>query len=138
MKVYVIMKGEYSDKHICGVTLDPDIAEKIKNLCTGEYDYCEPEVKEFETDIWQFVPKGAKGYRVFFFPDGQIYKINPVENDNDFYEDYGRFPCVGWCWVPGENDVKGLCVSVLALGQAHAKKIACDKRAEYLAMKEGI
>lgn len=139
MKVYIVMKGEYSDKHICGVTLDPDIAEKIKELCIGEYDYCEPEIKEFETDIWQLVPKGAKGYRVRFFPEGDIYDVKPIVDDPDFYEGYGRWPCVGPWWLPGDSHhPSGITVSVLALGEAHAKKIACDKRAEYLAREAGI
>ena len=139
MKVYIVMKGEYSDKHICGVTLDPDIAQKVKELCMGEYDYCEPEIKEFETDIWQFIPKGGKGYRVFFASDGSIREIKPIGDDPVFYEDYGRWSCVTRCWLPGDTqNPSGLAVSVLALGEAHAKKIACDKRAEYLAERAGI
>ena len=31
-KVYVITSGEYSDYHICAVTLDPKRAEKMKKF----------------------------------------------------------------------------------------------------------
>lgn len=139
MKVYIIMKGEYSDKHICGVTLDPDIAEKIKKLCTGEWDYCEPEIHEYETDIWQFLPQGAKLYDVTFYNDGRIHGCKMITEDSDHYESYiyenNIHDSVIW---EEDRHEHGLHVRVLAFGQAHAKKIACDKRAEYLAMEEGI
>ena len=139
MKVFIIMKGEYSDKHICGVTLDPQIAEKIKNLCIGKYDYCEPEILEYETDVWQFLPKGARLYDVMFRDDGRIYSCKMATEDSGNYESYVDENNIHDSMIWEEDHCEnGLHVRVLALGVAHAKKIACDKRAEYLAMKEEI
>ena len=37
MKAYIITKGEYSDYHICAVTLDKDKAEQLKKLFTNDW-----------------------------------------------------------------------------------------------------
>ena len=35
--VYVITKGQYSDYHICAVTMDKDRAERMRKLYNGDW-----------------------------------------------------------------------------------------------------
>lgn len=133
MKVYVIMKGEYSDKHICGAAIDPDVAEIIRQKCSDpdpEYDYGHARIEEYDTERWSVIAQGGKIFRVVFRPDGEIRCREAEFSHWDYatYEDYKH------CFKAYD----GLCVYVTATNAAQAKKIACDKRAEYLAMEEGI
>lgn len=135
MKVYIVMKGAYSDKHICGVAIDPDVAERIKKICTEEYDYCEPEIHEYETDFWSPVLQGGRLFHVTFRKDGSILEVIEYPESESYNYEYINEITEYEGIYSKECHIK---VEVIALGLAHAKKIACDKRAEYLAMKEGI
>ena len=137
MKVYIILRGHYSDKHICGVATNPDIAERIRMFCSDpdpEYDYGHAYIEEYDTDIWYPLGQGGKLYRAWMYSDGRVDVQNITEDyEYDFYLQ-GKGGNV-WRYGSGNDTLR---TNVFAINEEHAKKIACDRRAEYLAMKEGI
>ena len=46
MKVYIITEGDYSDYHICAVTLEKKQAEQLKKYFASNYS--EPNIEEYE------------------------------------------------------------------------------------------
>lgn len=129
MIVYVVQKGEYSDRTICAVATDPSIAEEIRRRCSS--DYTEAFIETFETDVLNPVLDGMPLYHVRFDPHGNI----TVNEEAQSYE---------WDYLHDnlqnvtERRDGNLEIFVLAWDAAHAKKIACDRRAQYLAEREGI
>ena len=130
MKIYVVMKGEYSDRHVVCVTLNKEVAEAMAKRFT-EYESEPCYIDEFE-DAAEFV-ETRKVYRVIFLKDGS-HKVTEM-NDYDDYE-----------WQKACNKEIGDCIwwdkaiwaYCFADNAEHAFKIACDRRAKYLAEKEGI
>ena len=125
MKAYIITKGEYSDYHICAVTLDKDKAEQLKKLFTN--DWHDTYVEEFEIDE--------------HFPIDYPYFI--VEKYSDRIEvkeiQTGDYACEYDYGVVRHYDSRGLySVCVKAKDKDHAKKIALDKIAQYKAEKLGL
>lgn len=132
MRVYVITQGNYSDYHICGVTLDINAAENmVKHLTTDDGWYSEAKIEKYDTDIWD---SNNAVWRYYMRSDG---------TDNaeiDFYAEASTFKCL--------NKVKKLkyhhsCeyrydVYLRAPDKDHALKIGRDLVAEYKARKEGI
>ena len=125
MTVYVITKGSYSDYHIEAVTLDAEVAEKIRRVCCDGWD--EARIEEYETDsffvsddpvrIWNFTVTG-EGY----VHDGPEEWTTDDEWKNVFgfrrgYEFYAGVK-------NKDRDV--------------ALKIALDQRAKMLAKKLGL
>lgn len=120
--VYVIMKGCYSDRHICAVTMDKARADKLRQLFDEEYE--EADIVEWTLDE---VDERRRCYTVEFPPGkSPIVKI---------YE---------WSWLPedgspmrtSENDHPA--IRVLAENEDYARKIACDEYAMWKAEMEGI
>lgn len=137
MKVYVIMKGHYSDRHICGVAVDADVAEEIRRVCSDpEFEYDEAWIETYETDDWSALAKGGKLYHVERLSDGTLNCQEIADNLDWEYDSfvYGKKP---WKQKYYDGDEK-LCVSVIALGNAQAKKIAVDKFTQFLAEEAGI
>ena len=126
MKVYVITNGEYSDYHICGVTLDYETAEKIRKHTSGSYD--ESRIEEYETDTWSDIVRIGGIYHVnkygaYLQAYRENYDVEEIYNNRNVVMDYG-------------NDRKG--VNVIARDEDHAKKIASDLFAKYDAEKNGL
>ena len=135
MKVYIIARGYYSDKHICGVTLDKDKAHILKKAYDGkddEYDGNEAYIVTCETD--QCLTEIEDGLKVFRCLIDN--KASPVimEEDLDYVGskdfkvkefNHGSFDC----WY---------LVYVWARDKDHALKIAADKIAEYKAKEAGV
>ena len=121
-KVYIITKGDYSDYHICAVTADAELAKKLKKLYTDRYD--EASIEEYILDECI----NRKCYGIVFDDNGRIIDITAdeyelkKEDEIDTYSDPDDHII---CWV-------------FAKDMEHAKKMAQDKRAEYLAKKENI
>lgn len=137
MKVYVIMKGHYSDRHICGVAVDADVAEEIRRACSDpEYEYDEAWIETYETDDWSALAKDGKLYHVERLTDGTLNCYELMDNSAYAYDSfiYGNKP---WKRKYRDEEEK-LCVRVIALGNAHAKKIAIDKFTQFLAEEAGI
>lgn len=124
MIVYVITKGSYSDYHICAVTTDKNRAKKLKRIYTDSWD--KAYIEKYDTGKTdEMVDKDYKCFACYDMPNGIEVKLeNP-----DYHIDKTRI----------EKDWGGhyFCY-VLAVDEEHAKKIFCDKLAEYKAQKEGI
>lgn len=132
MKVYVIEKGEYSDRHVIGVTLDEEKAkyvvetsnEKARNswvLGSGDYDYTEFEMDKFD-ELYNLYKNDYKMFQVI--KDLENKKITISEKDiNDNLDDVGV--------VRKSYYENYLYVYVLANTTEKALKIASDKFAEY-------
>ena len=131
MTVYVITKGSYSDYGICAVTLDKDVAERLRVLHSDKWE--EAMIEEYDTDAYDKHLKIGLPWEVSFNEDGSIhwserksiacYKLGCVEKHfRDVIDGY----------------VHKLNVTVLAESKEAAIKIAAEKRAEYLASKYNI
>ena len=129
MKIYVVMKGEYSDRHVVCVTLNKEVAEAMAKRFT-EYESEPCYIDEFE-DAAEFV-ETRNSYRVVFLEDGS-HKVTEMR-DNDDYE--WQKACDKVITEGGWD--KSIWVYCFANDAEHAFKIACDRRAKYLAEKEGI
>ena len=115
MKVYVIAQGEYATYHIIGVTLDREVAEKCVKVHEAEYD--PPRIEEYDTN--QFPQYTRKAWRVIFNP----YEIKEITlTAYLFFLEYSN----------ADEQY------VLADTEAHALKIAQDRRAKLLAEKAGL
>lgn len=121
-KVYVITQGDYSDYHICAVTLDKELAEKLCKVYSNlkYYPYFDPAQIE-EYDLQQSMDDVRIMYRVEIDCGDIEVTEDRYENKEDVFGDKNYFTAY-----------------VLARDQEHAVKIAQDRRAEYLAKKEGI
>ena len=124
-KDYVITSGEYSDYHICAVTLDPKRAEKMKKFY-DKADYTGACIEEFDTDEGlEKIEAGYMPYRVTFTRVGDVYSV---------VDEYS-LECSDRVWEAFNGCV---CVTVWAKDKESAVKIAAERRAKYLAEKEGI
>ena len=127
-KVYVITKGCYSDYHICAVTLDKEKAERLCKLFDdGGMD--EPEIEEWDTEQHVDLLSGRKPYLVSFCKNGDLYSV---------YEDTWGFEYFKPEIIERPKIDDNLLVKLYAEDKESAIKIAAEKRAKYLAEKEGI
>lgn len=121
-KVFVITKGDYSDYHICTVTMDRSRAENLKKLFDDRYD---------KAMIEEYILEEAKeNWNVYYveFPDGESPTIHLCEYQNF---DFGPLPSVSE-WE------EQICVYVRSKDEKHAMKIAQDEYAKWKAEKEGV
>jgi len=119
MKIYVITSGEYSDYHICAVTDDPNKAEILRKQYTDRWDV--PEIEEWDTD--EPVNKGdSKYYSVDFNSKGEAYRAY----ESSPYSSKSIETIDEWN------------VELYAKDEETAIKIAAERRAKYLAEKQGI
>ena len=118
MKIYVIQKGEYSDKHIIGVTDDKCKAETVSNAIGGWYT-------EFDTD--QFTIPRCIRYQVYDPVNSYTDDWLAEYDDWEIYDNYK------------ENSIvyDGLYI-IYADSPQQAIKIAQDMRAEKLAEEKGL
>lgn len=123
MKVYIITEGDYSDYHICAVTLEKKQAEQLKKYFAS--DYSEPRIEEYETDFYKPLSDGLTLYEVCV-ADGRCW-THKVEYEIETYK-------VGFV----RKNKERYYVPVYAVDESHAKKIGLDKIAEYKAKKEGV
>ena len=124
-KAYVITTGCYSDYHICAVSLDLHKAEALKKFYE-KTEWDEVYIEEYEIDVhYDRLMSGYELRLVQFDSDGSIHHIGDARSpeDENIYETWnGRL----------------LNVLVWAKDKESAAKIAAEKRAMYLAEKEGI
>lgn len=125
MKIYVVTKGEYSDYHIITATTDKELAEKIANKFTGDWDEDEASVEEYEDAEIYLKPI----WKVKFDEHGNIKKCEKTDYEPD-YKIVNE--CNYYCYN------REFSIVVEADNEEHAIKIASEKRAEYLARKAGI
>lgn len=119
MKLYAVTKGDYSEYHIIGLTASKKKAEFWAKAYSDKWG--KATVEEFED--------GEE------FDNRLMYEVN-------IHKDYGvRVYLQEYCG--GVERIKeykdgDVCVWVLAEDKAKAVKIACDRRAKYLAEKAGL
>ena len=125
-EVYVVTRGDYSDYHICAVSLDKGKAEKLAKVYSTRYDKAQVETWEVDTVADVNALNGRRQYYVWIRADGTVSTHLNNYDYNDFTEDVF-------------SDVNNsLRFGVYAVDEAAAIKIAAEKRAMYLAEKEGI
>lgn len=126
--VYVVTKGCYSDYHICAVTLDKEKAERLCKLFDGG-GWDEARVEGYDTETHEGLLSGRKPYNVGFRKNGDLSSVNEQKlGIEHFIPRIGEYPMHEECLV----------VSLYAKNKESAIKIAAEKRAKYLAEKEGI
>lgn len=127
MKAYVILEGEYSDRHVVGVTLDREMVTKI--LDTHKWWDCE----EYETDTFALMGEGNKLF-IVCKEDGKYTAREEVNNIGYYLGDVGKLEFYKknrW-----KND--RYFFTVMANDKDHAIKATQDKIAEYEAMRQGV
>lgn len=133
MKVYVIEKGEYSDRHVIGVTLDEEKAKYVveegnnrasKNFwwAGNDFGYTEFEMDKFD-ELYNLYKNNYKLFRV----DKKLTTKTITITEAELGEDYSDKPGV----VRKNSFIDKLFVYVLAKTEENALKIASDKFAEY-------
>lgn len=124
MTIYVVTKGEYSDYHIVAATLDKERAEKIAKKFSDRWEECmveEYEDSEAALKHFWFITfkKGVNEIDICKNEDTCAYALHvlnrPIKRRDGIIEIY-----------------------VAADTSEEAIKIASEKRAEYLAKKEGV
>ena len=124
MKVYVIEKGEYSGRHVIGVT---DSKEKAKRICEsikGKGHYDEDSVRYTEYDTDQFTDESF--YR---------YEVNDL-GENDWYVSYDEWDT--WGSYKQNEILSEDWFIVYAHDSDEAIKIAQDMQAKYKAEQAGV
>lgn len=120
---YVIMRGDYSDRHIVAVTCDKQKANKIKQ-CYSD-DYGEARIEQWEESALNF----DGYYRIEYNTLDNNYEIEK-QLPEDVYDDVNSI-----CEYYHKD---GFRVVVQAENKEIALKIARDLFAEYKAKKEEI
>lgn len=125
MKIYVVTKGCYSDYHIVAATLDKDVAEAIRAKFDGNGIWDEATIEEFEDA--EIMLKSL--WSVTFSPNGLLESVEDASDSEYNYENVNKCRTLkdGRVWVYISADTAGAAV-----------KIAAEKRAEFLAQREGI
>lgn len=123
MKIYVVTKGQYSDYGIITATTDEELAKKIAEKFSDEYDKAKVEVYEDA----EFMLKPA--YFIRFNTSGEVVELKDVSCNEYYYDGTNN------CHFDACDRVY---VTVIADNAETAIKIANEKRAEFLARKAGI
>lgn len=124
MKVYVITSGEYSEYHICAVTLDKEYAETLSKLF-GDYRSDKANIEIWDTDTKINFTPGMVPYRVVF--EGTKVVTCCRISIKEFYEE-------DRIWMYEDRGY----VTLEAVDEKHAIKIASDMYAKYRAEQLGL
>lgn len=119
---YVVMRGDYSDKHIVGVTCDQEKAQKIKECYSDSWR--EARIEEWDESDVNF----NNFYEVRYDKVDDDYMVEKQSPDEVFDLNI----------IYEYNHKDGFSVSVQAENEDLALKIARDLYAEYKAKNEGI
>lgn len=121
MKVYVIEKGQYSDRHIIAVSDSPEKAEEIRAAVSGKYRGEEATITEYDTN--QFA--------------NSVFRYEVIEDYNDIwrvkYDDWN----LNWQY-PESCHAYADTYIVYAKNPDQAIKIAQDIKAQRKAEEEGV
>ena len=108
MKVYIIQKGCYSDRHIVAVTLDKNKANTLADVFSIHSYSDDVNISEYDTDDYDALSKGYYTYGCSF-KNGVLIRIEIVDPEDEYY-----------CGI-GDYDMK-----VIAKDYDQAAKIAYD------------
>ena len=131
MIVYVITAGEYSEYHICAVTLYKEKAEYLKKLYSDKWDAA--RIQEFDTEENPVTCELRTIYHLSINEKGRIpntcetYLPADVSFENKF-ELTPAYSAGGYYFS----------ASIAAQDMDHATKTALDKRAEMIADATGL
>ena len=123
MKAYVILEGEYSDRHIVGVTLDPEVKDKI--LSAHKWWDCEV----YDTETFTLMGDGDKLF-VVCKEDGK-YTAREEDDIGYYMGDVGKLEFYKKNQWRNDRYV----FTVIAKDEEHAIKATQDRIAEYDARK---
>ena len=130
MKIYVVTDGDYSDYHICGVAVTKEMAEKITEHIMRIDSYSCPNIEEYDTNTWIETLNNGNMFHVVLLEDGRMNLYDETYDMEYGYENRNKV---------FDFDKRGaLNVWVFAKDEDHAKKIASDLFAKYMAEKEGL
>lgn len=122
-KIYIITKGNYSDYHICAVTMDKSRAEKLKRLFDGRWE--EAEIEEYTLD------EAQKNEYIYYI---DFQDNSPSHIYIDEYSGFANSSDASYV-IDCSEYVR---VYVRAKDEKHAMKIAQDEYARWKAEQEGI
>ncbi len=129
--IYVITRGSYSDYHICAVASTQERAEQLRKMYSDSYEMANIEEYEIDVPSDEYYNKIPTLYwEVVIKQNGSLIDIRTYydEPNQPIKIQEGR---LNWREL--------LTVSYIqADTQEEAKKIAYDKRAQYLAEKFGF
>lgn len=130
MKIYVITKGEYSDYHICAVTESKEKAEMLREVFSrNEYEYDKAKIEEYDTENPDIEKILYPMWEIVFNGNGSVKSIDEVTYGVDRYREE----------IYDQYYVKnGVFVALFAKDKESAIKIAAERRAKYLAEKQGL
>lgn len=123
-KVYVITRGAYSDYHICAVAATKEIAEKLQKIYSEDF-WGDAIIEEYDLN------ETRDDVRVFYDVTFEDDRVSACFNE------YGEKESIQF-YKGNKSQSDRLIVCVRARDEDHAVKIAQDRRAEYLAKKEGV
>lgn len=125
MKVYVIEYGEYSDRGVFGVTESEERAKEIVEKIRQHkaYGFEDPYYIEYDTEECEKDARHLNDFMWHVSFSNASYMI--AESDADEEGLVERPDGVIDIWVEAENDETAI-------------KIAAERRAEYLAQKNGL
>lgn len=126
MKIYVVTKGCYSDYHIIAATLDEERAKILKDKFDEDCSWDETRIEVYEDSEEIVKPL----WKVIFNDKGEVDEVELLDSSY-YYGTINNFePSLirgGWIYL-----------QVFADTAEAAVKIAAEKRAQYLAEKNGL
>ena len=124
--IYVITSGEYSDYHICAVATTELRAEELRKMYSNNYSQAEIEAydENVPSDSW-YHPVSTQYWEFLFDKKGNKQYARQ-------YWDESNLPLK----IYGTSEIR--VSNIIADDESHAFKIACDKRAKYLASQFGF
>lgn len=134
MKVYVITQGSYSDYHICAVSVDKERAVLLSRYFSDGDGLA--QVEEYDTEaklpnsevLFRLIPI----YKVEIRKDGRCFS-GIIEYHDSATPYKSRFT---FGTLSGDGDT--FYAFLTANDEAHARKIAFDKRAQMVAERFGL
>ena len=126
MKIYVVTQGINSDYHIIAATLDEERAKILQDKFDDGYSWNETRIEVYEDSEEIVKPL----WKVRFNEKGEVGEIEQC--DRSYY--YGTIHNFG----PTLNRYGHVYIQVFADTAEAAIKIAAEKRARYLAEKNGL
>ncbi len=124
--IYIVTKGHYSDYHIVAATTDRETADRIAAKFTD--DWQDATVEEFPDA--EVMLKNL--WCVYFKKSGEVWKCEPSNSEYDYHD--GLDTIIDTIYKRNYD----LIVTVEADTEEAAIKIAAEKRAKYLAEKNGL
>lgn len=116
--IYLVMAGEYSDRHVIAVCSTREKAEAVVKAETTQYET--PDIVPWEMDETPTLPPGYKAFWVRMDHEGNTSRV--METNSYAAE-----------LPPRENSSSFRCFEVKATDVAHAIKVANEKRIQMIA-----